>query len=99
MTLYKEPFAFDTSGRQSVQRRMQLLYGDDIYILKGKACLQTSIPSLVGYVLSPADTDVILGDSLYDDWAGEGNSLSETSQLIAVEGNKASCYLIFKQLS
>jgi hypothetical protein len=99
MSMYKEPMTYDDLGRRSIHRRMELLYGTDVYVLKGKACLQTSVQNLIGYVLQPADQDLLFGEALYEDWAGSPNRLDVQAQLIAVEVNKASCYLVFKQLS
>jgi hypothetical protein len=99
MSLYKAQATYDDRGRRSVCRRMEILYGSDLHVLKGKACLHASVKGLVGYVLQPEDQDLLFGDALYDDWAGTSNKLHVQAQLVAVEVNKASCYLVFRQLS
>lgn len=99
MSMYKEPMTYDDLGRRSIHRRMELLYGSEVYVLKGKACLRTSVQNLIGYVLQPADQALLFGEALYEDWAGKPNRLDVQAQLIAVEVNKASCYLVFRLLS
>lgn len=99
MSLYNEPVTYEDGGRRSVCRRMQILYGEDVHVLKGKACLQASVQNLIGYVLQPSDQELLFGEALYDEWAGTSNRLYVPAQLIAAEANRASCYLVLKELS
>lgn len=87
--------SFDDTGRRSVTARMQMKFGD-VVVLKCKACTTTSMNDMVGYVFDPDNLHLILNDVLYPDWGGGFNNLRDPAQLIHVEGNRASSYLVFK---
>ena len=91
-------YSFDTSGRRSVEYRMSKLYGD-VVVIKAKSNIQVSIQAFIGQVLEPDELIIMFGDIIYDEWAGEENTIRDASQLVHCEYNKASAYLIFKGLS
>ncbi len=96
--LMHEEMTFEGSGRLSVETRMKLIHGE-VTTLKAKSSIKVTLPMMVGQVLTPDQVSVLFGSMIYDDWGGELNRIQEPSQLVAFESNKASCYLIFKQLS
>ena len=96
--LMHEELTFEGSGRLSVETRMKLIHGE-VITLKAKSSIGVTLPMMVGQVLTPDQVSVLYGNMIYDDWGGEPNRIQEPSQLVAFESNKASCYLIFKQLS
>jgi hypothetical protein len=96
--LMHEGLTFEVSGRLSVETRMKLIHGE-VTTLKAKSSIKVTLPMMVGQVLTPDQVSVLYGSMIYDEWGGEPNRIQEPSQLVAFESNKASCYLIFKQLS
>jgi len=93
----REDIQFYTNGKEGVIARLHLLHGEKSIIIKGKHILAQSATTLVGRTLTPDQFTLIFGEGVYPDWGGEMNSLNVPAKLIAVESNKASTYLIFKQ--
>lgn len=93
----REEISFYTNGKEGVISRMHLLYGEKSIVIKGKHVIAQSACSLIGHELTPDQFELIFGEGIYPDWGGEMNSLNVPATLIAVESNKASTYLIFKQ--
>lgn len=96
--LVRDQLKYDTSGRRSVEARMQLVHGD-VTVLKAKASIVSSVLQFTGMILTPEQVDLVFGTMIYPDWGGEDNMLSEPSQLLKYEANTASCYLIFKPVT
>ena len=99
MMLIHDELEFDNTGRRSVELRMELLYGQNITVLKAKSAIRVSIDGLIGRVLTPEQLRAAFGGMIYPDWGGEPNTISEVAQLYHVETNQATTYLIFQQLS
>jgi len=93
--LCHEDFIQDGQGRASTKARLRFQYGAQVEIIKAKSCAEVSVLRLKGYVLNPVQVEQFLGEVIYPDWGGSDNELKRTGQLIEVESNKASCYLIF----
>ena len=93
--LCHEDFIQDGQGRASTIARLRFQYGAQVEIIKAKSCAEVSVLRLKGYVLNPVQVEQFLGEVIYPDWGGSDNELKRTGQLIEVESNKASCYLIF----
>lgn len=94
--LCHDEFIQDEQGRNSTAARLRFQYGPDVEIIKAKSCALTSVLNLKGHVLSPVQVDEFLGGVIYPDWGGSENQLTCPGQLIEVESNKASCYLVFE---
>jgi len=90
-----EDIAFSASGRTSVITRMQILYGEDVIVLKAQKAARTA-ETLLTKVLTPTHMQTIFGSVLYPDWAGEPNTLHAPAELVCVESNRASTYLVFR---
>jgi hypothetical protein len=99
MMLIHDELEFDNRGRRSVELRMELLYGQNITVLKAKSAIRVSIDGLIGRVLTPEQLRAAFGGMIYPDWGGEPNTISEVAQLYHVETNRATSYLIFQRLS
>ena len=95
--LVHDQLKYDTSGRRSMEARMQLVHGD-VIVLKAKASIASSILQLTGKTLTPEQIKLVFGSMVYPDWGGEDNMISESSQLLSFETNTASCYLVFKPI-
>jgi len=93
--LCHDDFLQDGQGRSNTTARLRFQYGSEVEIIKAKSCALTSVVNLKGHVLTPAQVDEFLGGVIYPDWGGSENELKRTGQLVEVESNKASCYLIF----
>jgi len=93
----REEISFYTHGKEGVLARFKLLYGEKSIVIKGKRVIAPSATTLVGRTLTPDQFTLIFGEGVYPDWGGEMNSLNAPAKLIAVESNKASTYLVFKQ--
>jgi len=93
----REEIPFYTQGKEGVLTRLRLLHGDKTIIIKGKHVITQSATTLVGRTLTPDQFSIIFGEGVYPDWGGEDNTLHAPAQLIAVESNKASTYLVFTQ--
>ncbi|OIO61547.1 MAG: hypothetical protein AUJ47_09375 [Candidatus Marinimicrobia bacterium CG1_02_48_14] len=91
--------SYSSSGRQSVEQRFRFIYGNDISVIKTKGTARQTACQLQGYVLTQAQLDGMLGDTMYPDWADQPNEIHDSAQLIFVESNHASCYLVFKPIS
>ena len=89
----------DISGRERTEARLRFLYGESTLILKSKACASSSASTLMGRVLDPVQFGTFLSEMVYPDWGGEPNTLEDVAQLVAIESNKSSCYLIFQPLT
>lgn len=89
------PLSYTTGGREAVFQRMQFLHGPDITVIKSKAVAYRTADQMCGYVLNQDQLQTFLGDTLYPDWGGEPNALHDSAQLVHVEANRASCYLVF----
>ena len=86
----------DITGREKTIARIRFQYGESVTVIKGKASASiTGIP-IIGLVMSGTDFETFFGDVIYPDWGGVQNNLTQLSQLLAVESNKASCYFIFQ---
>jgi len=96
MRISEPLFTYNAKGRDAVETKLQIIYGETITVIKGKACLSASAFPLVGHKLTPDQIDAVMGDVIYPDWGGKPNMVSEPSVLIGVDSNNASCYLIFK---
>ena len=96
MRISEPVFKYNTKGREAVKTKLQIIYGENITVLKGKGCLYQTAESLVGRTLNPDQIDMVMGDVIYPDWGGQPNQISEPKELVGVDGNQASCYLIFK---
>jgi hypothetical protein len=96
MRISEPVFKYNTKGREAVETKLQIIYGEDITVLKGKGCLYQTAEFLVGRTLNPDQIDTVMGDVIYPDWGGQPNQISEPKELVGVDGNQASCYLIFK---
>ena len=96
MRISEPVFKYNTKGREAVKTKLQIIYGEDITVLKGKGCLYQTAECLVGRTLNPDQIDTVMGDVIYPDWGGQPNQISEPKELVGVDGNQASCYLIFK---
>ncbi len=99
MMLIHDELEFDNTGRRSVDLRIELLYGQNITVLKAKSAIRVSIDGLIGRVLTPEQLHTLFGEMIYQDWGGEPNIISEAAQLYKLETNQASSYLIFQDLS
>ncbi len=91
-------FQQDTQGRERTIARLRFQYGESVSIIKGKASAKLTSEPLIGRVLSSTDFETFFGDVVYPDWGGVRNQLASTSQLLAVESNKASSYFIFQAI-
>ncbi|MBC8256153.1 MAG: hypothetical protein H8E85_02475 [Candidatus Marinimicrobia bacterium] len=96
MRISEPLFTYTTTGRQAVESKLQIIHGEDITVIKGKSCLQSTAESLVGHTLSPNQVDAVMGNVIYPDWGGQSNQISEPMELIGYDANRASCYLVFK---
>lgn len=90
-------FQYDTSGRRSVEYRMQLVHGQ-VQVVKAMSAIRSSVDEMIGHIFSPGDLNIMFGEVIYPDWAGEDNTISEPAQLIKCEFNKASAYLVFQAI-
>ena len=91
-----DQLSFSSDGRQSVETRMKLLHGDDIKVIKGKGYIGSTAGTLIGRCMEPTELYRVLGQGIYPDWCGEPNQITEPAELIDVESNRASTYLVFK---
>ena len=96
--LYNNELPFETTGRRSVTARLETLYGQ-VEIVKAQHCIKASIQGFVGRIMNPEQLRTIFGEVIYDTWAGQPNGISQPAQLINIEINKATVYLIFQPLS
>jgi len=96
MRISEPLFTYTTTGREAVESKLRIIHGEDITVVKGKACLSSTADSLVGRKLSPDHVDAVMGEVIYPDWGGQPNQISEPMELIGYDANKASTYLIFK---
>jgi len=96
MRISEPIFKYNTNGRQSVENRLKLIHGNEITIIKGKGCLSQSAASLIGKTLSPQQIGKTMGEVIYPDWGGQPNTISQSAELIGIDRNQASCYLIFR---
>jgi len=94
--LCHDDFIQDGQGRNNTTARLRFQYGPEVEIIKAKSCALSSVLNLVGHVLSPVQVDEFLGEVIYPDWGGSENELKRPGQLVEVESNKASCYLVFE---
>ncbi|MBT4360560.1 MAG: hypothetical protein HON27_07105 [Candidatus Marinimicrobia bacterium] len=94
--LCHDEFIQDVQGRSSTTARLRFQYGADVEVIKAKSCAEVSVLRLKGYVLNPVQVEQFLGEVIYPDWGGSDNELKRTGQLIEVESNQASCYLVFQ---
>ena len=101
MMLHHNPDEFmqDSSGREQTIARIRFQYGESITVIKGKSCASLTGKPLIGRVIGCTDFESFFGDVIYPDWGGVQNNLTQLSQLLAVESNKASCYFIFQTIS
>jgi len=97
--LLHDELKYDSTGRRSVELRMEMLYGCNLTVLKAKSAIATSIAGMIGRVLTPEQLRTAFGEMIYPDWGGEPNIISEAAQLYKLETNRATSYLIFQQLS
>jgi hypothetical protein len=86
----------DGQRRANTTARLRFQYGADVEVLKAKSCALTSVLNLIDHVLTPVQVEQFLGEVIYPDWGGSENELKRPGQLIEVESNKASCYLVFE---
>jgi hypothetical protein len=91
-------FEQDSHGREGTIARIRFLYGDSITVIKGKASAKVTGELLIGRVLDCTEFESFFGDVIYSDWGGLENRLNSTSQLLAIESNKASSYFIFQPI-
>ncbi|MBT4361758.1 MAG: hypothetical protein HOD11_12395 [Candidatus Marinimicrobia bacterium] len=94
--LCHDDFIQDGQGRASTKARLRFQYGAQVEIIKAKSCALTSVLNLKGHVLTPVQVEQFLGGVIYPKWGGSDNELKCTGQLLAIESNKASCYLVFE---
>ena len=93
--LVASEFQYDSRGRRSVEYRMERLHGR-VQVVKAMSAIRTSIDGMVGHIFSPDDLNIMYGEVIYPDWGGRSNLLDTSSQLIKVEFNTASAYLVFQ---
>jgi hypothetical protein len=93
--LVSSEFQYDQRGRRSVEYRMERLHGK-VQVVKVMSAIRTSIDGMVGHIFSPEDMDIMYGEVIYPDWGGRSNLLTVTAQLVTVEYNKATAYLVFQ---
>ena len=93
--LVASEFQYDSRGRRSVEYRMERLHGR-VQVVKAMSAIRTSIDGMVGHIFSPDDLNIMYGEVIYPDWGGRSNLLDTSSQLIKLEFNAASAYLVFQ---
>jgi hypothetical protein len=93
--LVASEFQYDSRGRRSVEYRMERLHGR-VQVVKAMSAIRTSIDGMVGHIFSPDDLHIMYGEVIYPDWGGRSNLLDTSSQLIKLEFNAASAYLVFQ---
>ena len=91
-----DEFVQDSAGREQTIARIRFQYGESITVVKGKASAVITGTPIIGRVMNGKDFETFFGDVIYPDWGGVPNNLSNLSQLLAIESNKASCYFIFQ---
>jgi len=96
MRISEPLFTYNTKGRDAVETKLQIIYGNSITVIKGKACLSASATQLVGHKLTPNQIDKVMGDVIYPDWGGKPNCIFEPMELVGCDSNNASTYLVFK---